>query len=83
MAQGVMEMKAEASDMIPTIEGRIHYFLDRFYLSRISIRMLIHQHCECATSQTKVSIEAVVWSFTSYGSFLFFFTTEYDLFELF
>lgn len=44
MAQGVMEMKAEASDMIPTIEGRIHYFLDRFYLSRISIRMLIHQH---------------------------------------
>jgi len=44
MAQGVMEMKNEAADVIPNLEGRIHYFLDRFYLSRISMRMLIHQH---------------------------------------
>jgi len=45
MAQGVLEMKG-ATGVAPHIEDRIQYFLDRFYLNRISIRMLIHQHCE-------------------------------------
>lgn len=46
MAQGVIEMKDELSpDEYATLDGRIQYFLDRFYMSRISLRMLIHQHC--------------------------------------
>lgn len=29
----------------PKTEQNIQYFLDRFLMSRISIRMLINQHC--------------------------------------
>ncbi|KAI0211297.1 [Pyruvate dehydrogenase (acetyl-transferring)] kinase, mitochondrial [Lamellibrachia satsuma] len=44
MAQGMLEMK-ETHCIEPTnFECQIQYFLDRFYLSRISIRMLISQH---------------------------------------
>ncbi|KAK6970395.1 pyruvate dehydrogenase (acetyl-transferring) kinase isozyme 3 mitochondrial [Biomphalaria glabrata] len=43
MAQGVLEMK-EAYGIDTNSENRIQYFLDRFYMSRISIRMLINQH---------------------------------------
>ncbi|XP_041372046.1 pyruvate dehydrogenase (acetyl-transferring) kinase isozyme 3, mitochondrial-like isoform X2 [Gigantopelta aegis] len=43
MAQGIMEMK-DAHGIDSTSENRIQYFLDRFYMSRISIRMLINQH---------------------------------------
>jgi pyruvate dehydrogenase kinase 2/3/4 len=43
MAQGVMELKDTHGIDINT-ENRIQYFLDRFYMSRISIRMLINQH---------------------------------------
>ncbi|XP_075027520.1 pyruvate dehydrogenase kinase, isozyme 2 isoform X4 [Calonectris borealis] len=43
MAQGVIEYK-EAYGDDPVSNQNIQYFLDRFYLSRISIRMLINQH---------------------------------------
>lgn len=43
MAQGVIELK-ESHDVDMQIENSIQYFLDRFYMSRISIRMLINQH---------------------------------------
>lgn len=42
-ASGVMELK-EAKQVNANIEANIQYFLDRFYMSRISIRMLINQH---------------------------------------
>ncbi|XP_005111084.2 pyruvate dehydrogenase (acetyl-transferring) kinase, mitochondrial [Aplysia californica] len=43
MAQGVIELK-ESHGIDSNTENRIQYFLDRFYMSRISIRMLINQH---------------------------------------
>ncbi|GCC22993.1 hypothetical protein chiPu_0001384 [Chiloscyllium punctatum] len=43
MAQGVIEYK-ETFGVDPIINQNVQYFLDRFYLSRISIRMLINQH---------------------------------------
>ncbi|KAG1674372.1 [Pyruvate dehydrogenase (acetyl-transferring)] kinase, mitochondrial [Nymphon striatum] len=43
MAQGVIELK-ESHDIDQQTEYSIQYFLDRFYMSRISIRMLINQH---------------------------------------
>lgn len=45
MAQGVLEYKDAYGDD-PVSNQNIQYFLDRFYLSRISIRMLINQHSE-------------------------------------
>lgn len=45
MAQGVLEYKDTYGDD-PVSNQNIQYFLDRFYLSRISIRMLINQHSE-------------------------------------
>ncbi|XP_016044823.1 pyruvate dehydrogenase kinase, isozyme 2 isoform X2 [Erinaceus europaeus] len=43
MAQGVLEYKDTYGDD-PVSNQNIQYFLDRFYISRISIRMLINQH---------------------------------------
>lgn len=43
MAQGVLELK-ESHEVDQAMENSIQYFLDRFYMSRISIRMLINQH---------------------------------------
>jgi len=43
MAKGVIELR-ESHEVDQTVEHRIHYFLDRFYMSRIGIRMLINQH---------------------------------------
>ena len=43
MAQGVLELK-ETHPVDQQTEHSIQYFLHRFYMSRISIRMLINQH---------------------------------------
>lgn len=43
IAQGVIELK-ESKTVDTQTEHSIQYFLHRFYLSRISIRMLINQH---------------------------------------
>ncbi|KAF7495679.1 [Pyruvate dehydrogenase (acetyl-transferring)] kinase [Sarcoptes scabiei] len=43
MAEGIIELKKTAI-MDPHLEHCIQYFLNRFYMSRISIRMLINQH---------------------------------------
>uniref|UniRef100_I3KPA9 Protein-serine/threonine kinase n=1 Tax=Oreochromis niloticus TaxID=8128 RepID=I3KPA9_ORENI len=43
MAQGVIEYKEAFPQDVATNQN-IQYFLDRFYMSRISIRMLINQH---------------------------------------
>ncbi|XP_018006464.1 pyruvate dehydrogenase (acetyl-transferring) kinase, mitochondrial [Hyalella azteca] len=42
-AAGIMELK-EVANVNANTEANIQYFLDRFYMSRISIRMLINQH---------------------------------------
>lgn len=43
MAQGVVEYK-ETYGTDPITSQNMQYFLDRFYMSRISIRMLLNQH---------------------------------------
>ena len=43
MAQGVLELK-ETHPVDTQTEQAIQYFLHRFYMSRISVRMLINQH---------------------------------------
>uniref|UniRef100_G3NM79 Protein-serine/threonine kinase n=2 Tax=Gasterosteus aculeatus aculeatus TaxID=481459 RepID=G3NM79_GASAC len=43
MAQGVVEYK-ETHGTDPVVSQNVQYFLDRFYMSRISIRMLLNQH---------------------------------------
>ena len=43
MAQGVIELK-DSTRVDCSTENNIQYFLDRFYMNRISIRMLINQH---------------------------------------
>lgn len=49
MAQGVMEYKEVFPQDVITNQN-IQYFLDRFYMSRISIRMLINQHSKSTSS---------------------------------
>ncbi|KAM9780553.1 LOW QUALITY PROTEIN: pyruvate dehydrogenase (acetyl-transferring) kinase isozyme 2, mitochondrial-like [Neosynchiropus ocellatus] len=44
MAQGVIEYKDAFGQHDPVTDHNMQYFLDRFYTSRISIRMLINQH---------------------------------------
>ncbi|XP_070402541.1 pyruvate dehydrogenase (acetyl-transferring) kinase isozyme 1, mitochondrial-like [Nothobranchius furzeri] len=43
MAQGVLEYK-ETYGTDPVVSQNVQHFLDRFYMSRISIRMLLNQH---------------------------------------
>lgn len=50
MAQGILELKESRNGQIePSTELSMQYFLDRLYMSRISIRMLINQHSKCNT----------------------------------
>uniref|UniRef100_A0A3Q3VNS5 Protein-serine/threonine kinase n=1 Tax=Mola mola TaxID=94237 RepID=A0A3Q3VNS5_MOLML len=44
MAEGVIEYKDALGQQDAVTDHNIQYFLDRFYTSRISIRMLINQH---------------------------------------
>lgn len=61
MAQGVLELK-ESHDVDHQIEHSIQYFLDRFYMSRISIRMLINQHSKLfATKKLRVVVTVFFW----------------------
>lgn len=52
MAQGVIELKEQRNGTVePSMELSIQYFLDRLYMSRISIRMLINQHSKILFKQ--------------------------------
>lgn len=55
MAQGVIELK-ETHQLDQQTEQCIQYFLNRFYMSRISIRMLINQHCALFGSLADVAL---------------------------
>lgn len=48
MAQGVIEYKDAFGQQDAVTDHNIQYFLDRFYTSRMSIRMLINQHSKQA-----------------------------------
>uniref|UniRef100_A0A673Y907 Protein-serine/threonine kinase n=1 Tax=Salmo trutta TaxID=8032 RepID=A0A673Y907_SALTR len=44
MVQGVVEYKETYGPGDPIVSQNVQYFLDRFYMNRISIRMLLNQH---------------------------------------
>nr|XP_040044129.1 pyruvate dehydrogenase kinase, isozyme 4 isoform X2 [Gasterosteus aculeatus aculeatus] len=48
LAQGVVEYK-DAFGVDPVTNQNVQYFLDRFYMSRISTRMLMNQHSQYST----------------------------------
>lgn len=52
MAQGIIELK-QSSPLDQHLEHCVQYFLNRFYMSRISIRMLINQHTALFSSDLK------------------------------
>ncbi|XP_032648246.1 pyruvate dehydrogenase (acetyl-transferring) kinase isozyme 1, mitochondrial isoform X4 [Chelonoidis abingdonii] len=54
MAQGVVEYK-ESFGVDPVTCQNVQYFLDRFYMSRISIRMLLNQHSLLFGGKIKVN----------------------------
>uniref|UniRef100_A0A3B5MMK2 Protein-serine/threonine kinase n=1 Tax=Xiphophorus couchianus TaxID=32473 RepID=A0A3B5MMK2_9TELE len=54
MAQGVVEYK-ETYGTDPVVSQNVQYFLDRFYMSRISIRMLLNQHTLLFGGKVKVN----------------------------
>uniref|UniRef100_A0A8D0GW89 Protein-serine/threonine kinase n=1 Tax=Sphenodon punctatus TaxID=8508 RepID=A0A8D0GW89_SPHPU len=54
MAQGVIEYK-ESYGVDPVTCQNVQYFLDRFYMSRISIRMLLNQHTLLFGGKIKVN----------------------------
>ncbi|XP_028662126.1 pyruvate dehydrogenase (acetyl-transferring) kinase isozyme 1, mitochondrial [Erpetoichthys calabaricus] len=54
MAQGVVEYK-DGYGVDPISSQNLQYFLDRFYMSRISIRMLLNQHTLLFGGKVKVN----------------------------
>jgi len=59
-----MEMKDYLSlEEHASVDARVQYFLDRFYMSRIGLRMLIHQHCQLTVDlHRNISYFAVIAS---------------------
>ena len=53
MAQGVLELK-DSHKVDNQTDMNIQYFLDRFYMSRISLRMLLHQVCSPPASMSPI-----------------------------
>ncbi|XP_053554421.1 pyruvate dehydrogenase (acetyl-transferring) kinase isozyme 1, mitochondrial isoform X3 [Bombina bombina] len=54
MAQGVVEYK-DSFGIDPVTSQNVQYFLDRFFMSRISIRMLLNQHTLLFGGKVKVN----------------------------
>ncbi|XP_077436768.1 pyruvate dehydrogenase (acetyl-transferring) kinase isozyme 1, mitochondrial isoform X1 [Vanacampus margaritifer] len=54
MAQGLVEYK-DTHGTDPVVSQNVQYFLDRFYMSRISIRMLLNQHTLLFGGKVKVN----------------------------
>lgn len=48
MAQGIIEYK-DGYAFDPVTNQNLQYFLDRFYMNRISTRMLMNQHSKFIT----------------------------------
>lgn len=61
--QGVMEMK-ESFGIDSSLDHQLSYFLDRYYMSRISIRMLINQHGIIGWLSASLTLcySSVVWT---------------------
>lgn len=57
MAQGVIEYKDAFGQQDAVTDHNIQYFLDRFYTSRISIRMLINQHSKQAPRGYHITLD--------------------------
>ena len=47
MALGILEFKESLDEKdLLAAEDKIHYFLDRFFMSRFAANVLCHQHCK-------------------------------------
>uniref|UniRef100_A0A8I3P6N0 Protein-serine/threonine kinase n=2 Tax=Canis lupus familiaris TaxID=9615 RepID=A0A8I3P6N0_CANLF len=61
MAQGIIEYK-DGCTVDPVTNQNLQYFLDRFYMNRISTRMLMNQHIYSVTQRqaTQLTLEALI-----------------------
>jgi len=64
MAQGVIELK-DSYDINAHTKNNIQYFLDRFYMSRIGIRMLINQHSKLNSFKNNFILIIYLYKFNS------------------